>query len=331
MFRSRQSSNESSTLTTTTTETCVVTAATSPQFSTLTVVAESHTSTMPMMNSEKELELNKSREGLTFFTRLNNRFQDIKLTENNGIPSEHFLECCSDLFSILDNFGSTAFLPVKIDVYGNINVIFKYLFLKLFNLFNWNFLFLKKLKQKYSQNPEKYATLQSMIQHEVDENLTQVRNSATDALMWLRRALGFIAEYMHEFSRSYTSIPSECLYAAYQLTLRQYHNWVVRGIFSLAMRSMPTNEDFIKSLLASPDDYNHNKHTMMTIVSFFFYSKNKSFYPTLNFFYSCARYTTTRSSPCKESSRLSKLSKNFTRKIISSIERFKSIQFKCSI
>jgi hypothetical protein len=105
-----------------------------------------------------------------------------------------------------------------------------------------------------------------MIQHELDENLTQVRNSATDALMWLRRALWFLGEYMQEFSRSYTSIPSECLYAAYQLTLRQYHNWVVRGIFSLAMRSMPSNEDFIKSLLVSPEDLTRNKHAIMTFV-----------------------------------------------------------------
>lgn len=49
-------------------------------------------------------------------------FMDTRFTDNNEIPTEFFLSCCSDIFSLIDNFGSTAFLPVKIDVYGNINV-----------------------------------------------------------------------------------------------------------------------------------------------------------------------------------------------------------------
>ena len=51
------------------------------------------------------------------------------------------------------------------------------------------FCFFQKLKQKYSIDPKKYYTLQSMIQHEIDENVTRVKNSATDALMWLKRQI----------------------------------------------------------------------------------------------------------------------------------------------
>ena len=47
---------------------------------------------------------------------------DLQLTNDNEVPTEYFLNCCSDLLSLIDNFGSTAFLPVKIDVYGNISV-----------------------------------------------------------------------------------------------------------------------------------------------------------------------------------------------------------------
>ena len=43
------------------------------------------------------------------------------------------------------------------------------------------------MKQKYSTDINKYHTLQSMIQHEIDEKVTKVKNSATDALMWLKR------------------------------------------------------------------------------------------------------------------------------------------------
>lgn len=48
----------------------------------------------------------------------------MKLLENNEIPTDIFLSCCKDMFSLFDNFGSKAFVPVKIDVNGNINVNF---------------------------------------------------------------------------------------------------------------------------------------------------------------------------------------------------------------
>lgn len=98
-------------------------------------------------------------------------------------------------------------------------------------------------------------TLQSIVQQEVDESLTQVKNSATDALMWLRRALWFICEFLKEFSKSTSTIPSECLYTAYHATVKRYHNWVVRGIFALALRAMPDKDTFIRSLLTDPSQY----------------------------------------------------------------------------
>ena len=109
-------------------------------------------------------------------------------------------------------------------------------------------------------------TLQAMVQQEIDDNLTQAKNSATDALMWLCRALWFLSEYMNEFSRSHASIPSECLYMAYQETLKQYHNWVVRGIFALTMRSCPSKDDFVKSLITNPENYMEKKYEYTTMI-----------------------------------------------------------------
>jgi hypothetical protein len=51
----------------------------------------------------------------------------------------------------------------------------------------------------------------------------------------------------------------ECVYISYQKTLRQYHNWVVRSIFSLAMRSLPTKEAFLEGLAVDNKDYLNNK------------------------------------------------------------------------
>lgn len=173
----------------------------------------------------------------TFFSTKKYCFQQIKLTQTNEIPTEFFLGCCSDIFSLFDNFGSSAFLPVKVDIYGNIN----------------------KLKQKYSADQKRYHTLQSIVQSEIDEKTTTVKNSATDALLWLKRALWFLKEFLYEFSKSEKPDLTECVYLSYQKSLRQYHNWVVRSIFSLAVRSLPTTDLFLQGLAIDPEVFLSNK------------------------------------------------------------------------
>lgn len=185
----------------------------------------------------KEINLTKPYVYSTFFNCKPHKFHCIKLTKKDEIPTDYFLSCCSDIFSIFDNFGSTAFIPVKVDIYGNIS----------------------KLKQKYSTDPKRYHTLQSMIQQEMDENVTRVKNSATDALMWLKRAIWFLREFLYEFSNKEDPDMAMCVYESYQRTLRQYHNWVVRSIFSLAMRSLPTKESFLEGLAVDGQDYLKNK------------------------------------------------------------------------
>jgi pleckstrin family protein A (phosphoinositide binding specific) protein 8 len=170
------------------------------------------------------------------------------LSEYNGkeIETSRFLDCCSDVFSILDYFGSTAFLPVKIDVYGNIN----------------------KIRTKYTTDPKKYHYLQGIVQSEINEKTTNVKNSATDALMWLRRAIWFLKEFMHEFTLRFNPDIGDCVNGAYNNTLKQYHNWVVRSIFSLAVRSVPTKEDFLKTLAINHDDFLNNKKAFEKQVCF---------------------------------------------------------------
>jgi pleckstrin family protein A (phosphoinositide binding specific) protein 8 len=121
-------------------------------------------------------------------------------------------------------------------------------------------LVLKKIRQKYTLDAAKYHTLQAIVQDEIDQKQTNVRNSATDALMWLRRAVWFLREFMYNFvTAQYEPDINECVYVSYQYTLRQYHNWVVRSIFSLAMRSLPSKEDFLKGMAINAKDYLNNK------------------------------------------------------------------------
>ena len=41
--------------------------------------------------------------------------------------------------------------------------------------------------QKYEENPELYHTLQAIVEHELSTNTHNAKNSATDALLWLKR------------------------------------------------------------------------------------------------------------------------------------------------
>uniref|UniRef100_W5MG79 Pleckstrin homology domain-containing family A member 8 n=1 Tax=Lepisosteus oculatus TaxID=7918 RepID=W5MG79_LEPOC len=167
----------------------------------------------------------------TFFSTMNHRFSDITLEEDNGIPTEPFLESCYAIVPVLDKLGPTVFAPVKIDFVGNI----------------------KKINQKYITDPQRFTTLQKIVLYEVDTNVAQVRNSATEALLWLKRGLKFLKEFLSEVNRGEKDIHT-ALNNAYGKTLRQYHGWVVRGVFALALRAAPSYEGFAAALVSIEGD-----------------------------------------------------------------------------
>jgi pleckstrin family protein A (phosphoinositide binding specific) protein 8 len=48
---------------------------------------------------------------------------------------------------------------------------------------------LKKLRKKINQNVQKFQTLYAIVNDEIDAQTTNAKNSATDALLWLKRYL----------------------------------------------------------------------------------------------------------------------------------------------
>ncbi|NWU34936.1 PKHA8 protein, partial [Hylia prasina] len=112
----------------------------------------------------------------TFFSVMSNRFSDIELQEEEGIPTKEFLESCYAIVPVLDKLGPTVFAPVKMDFVGNI----------------------KKINQKFITNKEEFDTLQKIVLHEVNTGVAQVRNSATEALLWLKRGLKFLKGFLTE-------------------------------------------------------------------------------------------------------------------------------------
>ncbi|MED6256862.1 Pleckstrin y domain-containing A member 8 [Ataeniobius toweri] len=174
----------------------------------------------------------------TFFSTMSHRFSDMRLDDDNGIPSQEFLDSCYAIVPVLDKLGSTVFAPVKMDFVGNI----------------------KKIQQKLISDPESFPTLQSIVLHEVQTNVSQVRNSATEALLWLRRGLKFLKEFLSEINGGEKDIQT-ALNNAYGKTLRQYHGWVVRGVFALALRAAPTYQSFTAALVSREGDEQRSDFT----------------------------------------------------------------------
>ncbi|XP_051465399.1 pleckstrin homology domain-containing family A member 8 isoform X3 [Apus apus] len=104
-----------------------------------------------------------------------------------------------------------------------------------------------KINQKFITNKEEFDTLQKIVLHEVNAGVAQVRNSATEALLWLKRGLKFLKGFLTEVKNGEKNIQT-ALNNAYGKTLRQHHGWVVRGVFALALRAAPTYEDFVAAL-----------------------------------------------------------------------------------
>uniref|UniRef100_A0A673HC49 Pleckstrin homology domain-containing family A member 8 n=1 Tax=Sinocyclocheilus rhinocerous TaxID=307959 RepID=A0A673HC49_9TELE len=151
--------------------------------------------------------------------------------DDSGIPTQAFLDSCYAIVPVLDKLGPTVFAPVKIDFVGNI----------------------KKIQQKVVSDPESFPTLQSIVLHEVETEVAQVRNSATEALLWLKRGLKFLKEFLSEINTGMKDVQG-ALNNAYGKTLRQYHGWVVRGVFALALRAAPSYEDFMAALVSHEGD-----------------------------------------------------------------------------
>ncbi|XP_043728027.1 pleckstrin homology domain-containing family A member 8 isoform X1 [Cervus elaphus] len=128
-------------------------------------------------NSSPESHWEEDQEVIpTFFSTMNTSFSDIELLEDSGIPTEAFLASCYAVVPVLDKLGPTVFAPVKMDLVGNI----------------------KKVNQKYITNKEEFTTLQKIVLHEVEADVAQVRNSATEALLWLKRGLKFLKGFLTE-------------------------------------------------------------------------------------------------------------------------------------
>ncbi|KAK3577185.1 hypothetical protein CHS0354_037525 [Potamilus streckersoni] len=161
----------------------------------------------------------------TFFSVMKPSFMDIQLKSDGGIPTESYLGACKSLVPIFDKLNATAFAPVKMDFQGNI----------------------RKMHQKYITNSAEFTTLQQIVISEIKAKQHQNPNSATVALLWMKRGLQFVSIFMQELVKGEQDLGT-AVSKAYTGSLKPYHGWVVRGVFAVAVKALPYRSTFLSLL-----------------------------------------------------------------------------------
>lgn len=119
---------------------------------------------------------------------------------------------------IADILGSSGFIPIRLEVGGNI----------------------AKINTKIMSDTKRFGNLLSLVDDEIQENLAGGPSSATSALLWLIKYLMFIHGFLTTFMEQLRSEDAneetfirDCLLTAYENVLRDYHNSVIHNVFSV--------------------------------------------------------------------------------------------------
>ncbi|KAK3082911.1 hypothetical protein FSP39_008873 [Pinctada imbricata] len=205
--------------------------------------SDGHSSSMKRVQSEEEFKDAIDDKVPTFFSTMNPSFMDLQLGTDGGIPVEMFLGSCKSLVPFFDKLNSKAFAPVKMDFQGNI----------------------RKLHQKFTTNPSTYSTLQNMIIAEMNSNQQHLSSSATVALLWMKRSLEFIKEFLAEMYKGEQDL-STAASNSYSRSLKPFHGWVVRGVFAVAVKALPYRNVFL-SMLGVEGDESEGSDFMQCLMS----------------------------------------------------------------
>ncbi|KAJ3807160.1 glycolipid transfer protein domain-containing protein [Lentinula lateritia] len=153
-------------------------------------------------------------------------FADVPVTDA-GVDTLAFLEASQGVLGLFDILGSTAFAAVQSDLKGNII----------------------KVRARYDAAPAQSATLEELVKNEQGEK----KRTATEGLMWLLRGLAFTCTALLNAQANENEELSVAFTKGYERTLKQYHNFLVKGIFSVAMKACPYRKDFYAKLASDPN------------------------------------------------------------------------------
>ncbi|KAF5351718.1 hypothetical protein D9756_007639 [Leucocoprinus leucothites] len=144
-----------------------------------------------------------------------------------GVDTLQFLEASRGLVGLFDLLGSAAFSVVQSDLKGNI----------------------AKVQARYDATPQVSGTLESLVENEKGEK----KRTATEGLMWLLRGLSFTCKALQNAQTNKSEELATAFNKSYEGTLKQFHSFIVKGVFTVAMKACPYRKDFFDKLRADGD------------------------------------------------------------------------------
>jgi len=162
--------------------------------------------------------------GGTFLDTLKKSFTDVPVDKekDNAISTTEFLEAAESLTTLFDVLGSVAFTPVKSDMLGNV----------------------KKIRDRQLAAPLESVTLQDLVINE----LKTKKHTAAEGLVWLVRGLDFTSIALSQNIAISTEELSTSFRNAYGNTLKPFHGFLIKPVFSAAMSACPYRKDFYLKL-----------------------------------------------------------------------------------
>ncbi|KIM32852.1 hypothetical protein M408DRAFT_6268 [Serendipita vermifera MAFF 305830] len=173
----------------------------------------------------------------TYFDTLSTPFNQVSL--DPGVNTAQFLDASKGLVKMFghsdllagcratDLLGSAAFSVVQKDLNGNI----------------------AKIQTRLDADPTNSATLEGMLAEEAKGS----DKTATQALLWLLRGLEFTLVGLKRSLEDPNEELSVSFNNSYNTTLKAFHSFVVRPVFSLAMKACPYRNDFYQKLGSPPE------------------------------------------------------------------------------
>ncbi|VDN91538.1 unnamed protein product [Brugia pahangi] len=170
-----------------------------------------------------------SDEVATYFSHPEQMFPEI---ENGKVPTEQFLRACQGIADFVGFLG-TAFIPIKNDISGNV----------------------AKVRTKYESGIDKCKYIEDLIEDDLAKNSGKM-GSATEGLLWLKRGLEFMLEFLSEMVQVYRSSTdktktdnlTDSINKAYNNTLKRHHGFISKQLFKIIILAAPTRSTVLKAL-----------------------------------------------------------------------------------
>ncbi|XP_038052921.1 ceramide-1-phosphate transfer protein-like [Patiria miniata] len=171
------------------------------------------------------------------FLKLQDEFRAAKTPENE-ILLEEYATAFIDIAGFFDLLG-TAFGFVAKDLRAMVKI----------------------LRAHRAEDPEHYATLQSMVAHEVSAGLTRAKPSKSGlvngsrTVLRMHRTLNFVTRFLDRIKsmpdEGYTSTAAS---EEYKATLARHEPWLVQKVALLAIKTLPIRKVFLERNVKQPKE-----------------------------------------------------------------------------